>query len=102
GTLVVRQGEPADRFYVIAAGNAEVWARKGAATVSVSPATPFDPARHTLVASMGSGDSFGEMALLLGGRRQATVRAAADLVLFLLDAATFQAIVGTHDELRRT
>lgn len=100
GALVVRQGEPAERFYVIAAGNAEVWARKGAAPAS--PDAPFDPARHTLIATLGPGDSFGEMALLLGGRRQATVRAAADLVLYYLDAATFQAIVGTQDGLQRT
>jgi putative ABC transport system ATP-binding protein len=64
GQIVVRQGERADRFFIITDGEAEVHLeRPDGAPVQV--------------ATLRAGEYFGEIALLRGGRRTATVRASA-------------------------
>src|SRR5438046_3625735 len=52
GTVLCRRGDPGDRFYVIRRGSAAV-------SLGVGPAAAF-------VRQLGSGDFFGEMALLTG------------------------------------
>jgi putative peptide zinc metalloprotease protein len=100
GDVVVREGDEGDCYYFIAAGQAEVWARKrsgpGQPADACTSAWVPDPRRHTLIAHLGPGDGFGEMALLLGGRRRATVRAATELRLYAVDGATFSQIVSQH------
>ena len=61
GVVVFRQGEPADRFFQIRSGEVEV--------VVESP-----DAAPRLVARLGPGECFGEMGLLQGVPRTATVR----------------------------
>jgi hypothetical protein len=63
GRAVFRQGDPADRFYVIETGTADV----------------IGDGR--LVATLGPGEGFGEIGLLRRVPRTATVRAATDLEL---------------------
>lgn len=63
GDIIVRQGDPADLFYVIAEGEVEI--------VRAGPGEG-----DTVIAKLGTGEYFGEMALLGGsGKRSATVRA---------------------------
>lgn len=76
GEAVVRAGEPGDRYYVV---------REGTASVSLPDGTP--------VRTLGPGDGFGELALLFGGARTATVTAASDLVLATLSRADFARLV---------
>src|SRR6185312_7486201 len=66
GAVVTAEGGPGDGFFVIDAGEAEV-------TVEGQP-------RATMVA----GDYFGEIALLMGSDRTATVTAVSDLRCFAL------------------
>jgi MFS family permease len=71
GEAIIREGDPGDLFYVIESGGVEV-TKQG---------------RH--VATLGSGDYFGEIALLRNVPRTATVTARSDTVLQALDSATF-------------
>jgi MFS family permease len=75
GQMVFRQGEPADRFYVIETGAADV------------------VGDGHLVTTLGPGDGFGEIALLRRVPRTATVRAATDLELQALTCDRFLPVV---------
>jgi MFS family permease len=75
GQAVFRQGDPADRFYVIETGAADVVG---------------DGRRVT---TLGPGDGFGEIALLRRVPRTATVRAATDLELEALTCDRFLPVV---------
>jgi MFS family permease len=75
GQVVFRQGEPADRFYVIETGAADV------------------VGDGHLVTTLGPGDGFGEIALLRRVPRTATVRAATDLELQALTCDRFLPVV---------
>ena len=78
GQAVVREGEPGDRFYVIARGDFDVSCSRGA----------FPP--------LSDGDVFGEIALLSNVPRTATVTARTDAVVFALDRDSFLNAVGDH------
>jgi Cyclic nucleotide-binding domain/Major Facilitator Superfamily len=75
GQAVFRQGDPADRFYVIETGTADVIGD------------------GHLVTTLGPGEGFGEIALLRSVPRTATVRAATDLELQALTCARFLPVV---------
>ena len=63
GEVIVREGDAADKFYLITNGEVEVL-QSGHG--------------NEVLARLSSGQYFGEIGLLYGGRRTATVRAAAD------------------------
>jgi NADH dehydrogenase len=86
--IIVREGDRADRLYVVVDGEVEV-VREGAGT-----ATPP-------VAVLGPGDSFGEIALVKGSPRTATVKSRTPVNVLTLDRDTFQALFAHVPPLRR-
>ncbi|MEP7060483.1 MAG: cyclic nucleotide-binding domain-containing protein [Actinomycetota bacterium] len=79
GEVVIREGDPGDRFYLIEDG-----------AVAVTAA-----GRH--VADLGPGDFFGEIALLRDAPRNATVTAGGPVKLLVLERAEFlDAVTGSR------
>lgn len=78
GTVILRQGEAADRFYIITQGKVDVLLRS-----------------DLVVATMGKGQYFGEIELMHGGTNVATVRAGLEsgVQVAALDRETFSALV---------
>jgi CRP-like cAMP-binding protein len=83
GKVVVRQGEPGKEFIVLV---------EGKATVSIDDQT---------VATLGPGDFFGEIALLDGGPRTATVTADTDLVAEVMSHQEFAVLLMDVPEVTR-
>lgn len=77
GEVICRAGEEGDTFYIVLDGVLEVWAGEG---------------EQHLTGSLGRGDFFGEMALLQGGKRMATVKAARLTRLLSLDKTSFNSL----------
>jgi cAMP-dependent protein kinase regulator len=81
GDQVVREGDPASRFFAIDTGTFRVTqARDGADVV---------------VRDLGPGDIFGEIGLIRQIPRTATVTAMTDGLLYALDAEAFGELVGS-------
>ncbi|HWF50013.1 MAG TPA: peptidase domain-containing ABC transporter [Solirubrobacteraceae bacterium] len=87
GAVIVREGEDADGMYVIVEGTARVL------TVS-------ETGEEVPLNLLEAGDAFGELALLDGGPRTATVRARAPVVALRLDRGLFLALLQRRPELR--
>ena len=81
GQVVIRQGDPADRFYLVSDGTLTV--------------TQVGDEEERELRQLGRGDVFGEIGLLRGVSRTATVTAVTEGVLFALDAAEFGELVGS-------
>lgn len=78
GTVIAREGEPGIGLFVIADGTAEV---------TIGGAKK---------AALGPGDFFGEIALLDGGPRTATVTATSDVKLLGLTEWVFRGLMEEH------
>lgn len=81
GEVVIRAGDPGDRFYIVADGE-------------------FDVLADGADRKMGGGDYFGEIALLRDVPRTATIRAVVDGQLYALERADFLAAVTSHSAAR--
>ena len=85
--IIVQQGDPGDRFYILARGTVEV--------------TRVDENGHIVpLAKLKDGDYFGEMALLSGHPRNATVRALTPCVCLSLPRDLFDRLLAREPELR--
>ncbi len=89
GEVIVRQGDLADRFYIITRGQVEVL-REGPGGQEVS------------ISRLGAGQYFGEIGLLHGGRRIATCRAVDNVEALALDRHTFSNLVDGSDVSKET
>ena len=83
--VIVRQGDPADRFYVIVSGDVQV-------TVEGTP-----------VRVSSAGECFGETGLMRRAPRNATVRALTDVCVVAVDGQAFvDAVTGNSDAFSAT
>src|SRR5688572_1518979 len=80
GTTIIRQGDPADFFYVIGNGRVEVSQIDASGT-------------RRVLRQMSGGEFFGEIGLLSRVPRTATVVALSDCTLVVLDGAAFLELV---------
>jgi len=90
GAVIIREGTPADRFFLIMKGSVDVLVRR----------PNGDP---IVVATMKPGQYFGEVELLQGGHNIATIRATPEngsVEVATLDRETFTALVGESPKTR--
>jgi thioredoxin reductase (NADPH) len=85
GDLVLKEGEPADHFYMVIKGEAEA-TRRGP-----------DGAQE-VINRFGPGEYFGEIGLLNDAPRQATVRAKTSLEVMALDRESFANLMRSSQE----
>lgn len=83
GEVVFRQGDTGDRLYIVKSGVLEI------------VTTPADGSEAVPVAYLGTGEVLGELALLTGSPRSATVRSPEHAELFVLEKAVFLDLMGT-------
>lgn len=84
GSIIVRQDDPADKFYIITKGQVEVVRQQA-------------DGPEIVVTRLGNGQYFGEIGLLHGGKRIATVRAATDVEALALDRETFSGLMAESE-----
>ncbi|XP_033630094.1 cAMP-dependent protein kinase regulatory subunit-like isoform X1 [Asterias rubens] len=73
--VVIQQGDEGDHFYIIDEGEVDIYVE------------------NTLVTTIGEGGSFGELALIYGTPRAATVKAKGDLKLWGIDRDSYRRIL---------
>jgi hypothetical protein len=86
GQVVVREGDPGDTLYLIVQG-----------TLRVS--TRGQDGEDVALAALGAGDFFGEVALLTGRPRTATVSALTETELLALDRSTVDRLRAKHPQI---
>jgi small-conductance mechanosensitive channel/CRP-like cAMP-binding protein len=86
GDVITRQGAVAHWLYMLTEGEAEVYLE-----------TPGQERRK--LSTLHPGNFFGEMGLMTGAPRTATVVAATDVECYLLDKASFETVLSKRPEL---
>lgn len=89
GDIIVTEGEPGSSLFLIVSGVVKVFTRT-------------DDGINLQLAELGLGDFFGEVSLLTGKPRTATITAHTDVTAIELDRADFETIVKNHPEARTT
>ena len=85
GETIIREGDPGQEMYFIESGRVRVVRGTGSQAL--------------LLAELGAGDLFGEMALLTGSPRSATVSALSEMNLWAMSQADFDALVTAYPNL---
>lgn len=83
GEIICRESDPGDSFYIILSGSVEVFVESIAKQVAVRRA----------------GEFIGEMSLLMGTPRTATLRTLEETILFVVDRDNLQSLLQNHHEL---
>jgi small-conductance mechanosensitive channel len=83
GQFVCQENDPGDSFYIILSGSVEVFSQR----------------TEKYIATLHAGEFFGEMSLLLGTPRSATVRTLEDSILFVVCHNDLQQLLIDHQEL---
>lgn len=83
GDIIIRQGEPGDSLYMLTAGTVNAFKKNA-------------QGKQVLVSELDEGAFFGEMSILTGKARSATIVAATRCELLELDRATLDSITAKH------
>ena len=86
GDVITRQGEPSDSLYILARGDVAIY-RDG------------EHEGRKLLAKLPAPAFFGEMGLLTGQARTATILAESEVLCYRLDKSGFEAIIQARPEL---
>jgi cAMP-dependent protein kinase regulator len=89
GDIIVTEGEAGSSLFLIVSGMVKVF-------------TKTEDGANLLLAELGLGDFFGEVSLLTGRPRTATITAHTDVTAIELERTSFDAIVKNHPEARTT
>jgi hypothetical protein len=87
GDIIVAEGGPGDSLFIVASGSVKAFVRNPKGT-------------YVKVNELGEGAFFGEIAVLTGRPRTATITAAAPCELLELDRSTLDTITATHPRVR--
>lgn len=85
GDTIVRQGAPADKFFIVVEGEAEVW--------------QDEDGQEQRIASLKAGQLYGEVGIMRDQPRSATVRAITDVQLLALERDGFRDLVAQAMEI---
>jgi CRP-like cAMP-binding protein len=89
GEILFKAGDPGDALYIVAHGKIEV----------LTNGSPSAEASGGAIALLGEGHAFGEMSLLSGGPRSATIRAVEDTDLLKIGKDDFERLVAADRKL---
>lgn len=89
GAIIVRQDDPGDCMYLIAEGNCAVHV--------IGPR-----GREIAIASLKAGEFFGEMSLMTGAARSATIKATSDAVLYRIEKGDMLALLEANPTITTT
>jgi len=84
GDIILRQGAPSDKFFIIQEGQVSVIRRTR-------------DGGEVELARLGKGDVFGEMGVLTGNRRTADVRADTNVAVYALEWDDFKAVIDSSE-----
>jgi ATP-binding cassette, subfamily B, bacterial len=87
GRIILEEGDPGDKFYVIVRGRVEFYVELG-------------EGRETLLSVMQDGDWFGELALIKRVPRTCSARATTDTICLALDRLKFLTLLESDPKLR--
>jgi tetratricopeptide (TPR) repeat protein len=88
GSVIISEGDPGSSMYVIASGEVKVYTRGTGTTGTV------------YLANLGEGDFFGEVSVLTGKPRTATITASQRTELLRLDRDKLDAVLAKYPDLR--
>jgi CRP-like cAMP-binding protein len=94
GEILFRTGDPGDALYIIGSGKVEVLSEDPRTEASRGGA-----ASGSAIAVLGKGNAFGEMSLLAGDPRTATIRAVEDSDLLKIDKSVFERLVAEDPQM---
>lgn len=86
GTMIIRQGDDGDKFYILRSGTVDILITKDG--------------RSNVVNSLGPGTFFGEQALITGQPRNASVIAKDNVEVYALDKRAFRKAVDSSKTLK--
>lgn len=94
GETIVEEGKPGTSMFVVVQGELEVLRGRG------PDGKPLKGGTGALLARLGGGDFFGEMALVANSPRLATVRATAESILLEIDREALEQVIAEHPGVR--